>query len=244
MNKNSESGKTLIVIPVFNEAGNIEGVIECIKKEVPYADILVVDDGSSDDTRDIAETSATWVISHPFNMGYGVALQTGFKYAMERGYDFVVQMDGDGQHEPKYINDLLNELRREDVDIIIGSRFLSGTSYKSQPVRRLGIMIFALIASLITRQKITDPTSGFQALNKKVVKLYASEVYPTDFPDADVIIMVSLIGYKIKEIPVVMYQSASKISMHSGLKPLYYIFKMFLSIIVTLFRKRQNLEEG
>jgi glycosyltransferase involved in cell wall biosynthesis len=154
-----------------------------------------------------------------------------------RCYDYVVQMDGDGQHEPRCINDLLAEVRSGAADIALGSRFLRDRSYKALFIRRLGMMLFGFLTSLAIRQRITDPTSGFQALSRQVVEFHTSDGYPIDFPDADVLISLSLNGFRIKEVPVIMYQKAGK-SMHSGLKPFYYVFKMLLSIFLTFFRKR------
>lgn len=233
-----EKKKIAIVVPAYNEAKNLSSVIPQIKEVVPFADVLVVDDGSGDVTRTAAFKAGAKVISHPFNMGYGATLQTGFIYAKEKGYDFVVQMDADGQHDPSSIRSLLNELQDSKADVIFGSRFLEKDSkYKASLPRRVGMFIFGTIASLILGRKVSDPTSGFQAMNRKVLEFYASDAYPADFPDADVIIMLHLAGLRMKESPVKMHHNSEGKSMHSGLKPLYYIFKMFLSILVTLMRK-------
>jgi glycosyltransferase involved in cell wall biosynthesis len=232
------SGRILIVVPAFNEEENIGCVIADVRQVVPFADVLVVDDGSSDATRTIATDAGARVISLPFNLGYGVALQTGFKYALGRGYDYVVQMDADGQHEVRCVLDLIDEVRKGEADVVLGSRFLGSSSFRPTVAKRVGIFLFRNIVSLVVGEKISDPTSGFQALNREVLRLYATEAYPIDFPDADVLIMLHLAGFKVKEIPVVMYPGivADK-SMHSGFRPLYYVFKMFLSILVTLMRR-------
>ncbi len=220
--------KTLVIIPALNEEKNIAMVIEKIKKGLPRTDILVIDDGSTDQTAKIAEAQQVKVISHPFNMGYGVGLQTGYKYALEQNYDFIVQLDGDGQHEPASASLLLEAVQKAHCDVALGSRFLQKDHpYKTQTVRYLGMLLFGKIVSLITKQKITDPTSGFQAFNHKVVKFFTADVYPADFPDADVLLMLYFAGFKIKEVPVKMYPRSTGKSMHQGLKPVYYIFKMF-----------------
>ena len=163
--------------------------------------------------------------------------QTGFKFALDKGYEFAVQMDADGQHDPLSIEALISPVLRDDVDIVIGSRFLDKGNYKAPFVRRMGMYFFGFITSILTGRRITDPTSGFQALNKKVMEFYASGAYPADYPDADVIIMLHRQGFRFKEVPVIMHNAAKK-SMHGGiLNPLYYIFKMMLSIFVTLLRK-------
>ena len=158
-------------------------------------------------------------------------------------------MDADGQHDPGSIKALLDEIRKEDVDVVMGSRFFGNREYKAPFVRRTGIYIFGKIASIITGQYSTDPTSGFQALNRDAVRFYASPFYPVDYPDADVIIMLHRAGLRIREIPVTMHARKEGKSMHSGLKPLYYIFKMFLSMFVTLLRndrfvRRVEKKEG
>jgi len=234
---------TLIIIPVYNEEKNILRVIQDIKKKTHHMDILVVNDGSSDKTQSVLERSGVKIISLSYHLGYGVALQTGYKYALEKGYDYVIQMDGDGQHDPSSIEDLLTEVKGGDIDVAIGSRFLSNKKYRTSFARKLGMKLFGSIASLIMGQEVTDPTSGFQALNKKVIKFYGSDVFPCDYPDADAIIMLHRAGFIIKEIPVIMHYDNRSKSMHGGLGICYYIFKMFLSIFVTLLREKSTKEE-
>ena len=235
-----DSDRVLIVVPAYNEDQNIAGVIARVREVVSGADVLVVDDGSSDATAVVARDAGAKVISLPFNLGYGVALQTGFKYALERGYDYVVQMDADGQHEACSVLDLITEARKGTADVVLGSRFLGSSTFKPGFARRVGILLFRAIVSRVVGKSISDPTSGFQALNRSALELYATEAYPIDYPDADVLIMAHLSGLRIREIPVVMHTgAANQKSMHSGLRPLYYVFKMFLSILVTLMRQRR-----
>lgn len=234
----------LVIIPAYNEEMGIADVIQGIHRYALDAEILVVDDGSSDRTREVSLNAGARVVSHPFNLGYGSALQTGYKYALMKGYETIVQMDGDGQHDPSFIANLLAVIQRKEADVAIGSRFLDtrGAGSGDQPyrpplVRRLGMKLFGTIASLIIRQKITDPTSGYQAMNRKVLEWVSSDRFPCDYPDADVLIMLHRAGFRIKEVPVRMFQNEEKKSMHSGWKPIYYVFKMFLSILVTLMRR-------
>jgi hypothetical protein len=236
--------KTLTIIPAFNEEKTIAQVISGVRKSAPYCDILVINDGSSDSTGKRAKAAGARVIHLPFNMGYGIALQTGYKYALEKGYHYMIQMDGDGQHDPYYIKELLEVVTSGKANVAIGSRFSKNSNndiYRAGWIKKTGIMLFASITSIIIRQRVSDPTSGYQAIDRKVAKFYVSESYPCDYPDADVIIMLHRAGFKIKEFPVVMHQNRNKKSMHSGIKPLYYIFKMFLSIFLTLLRKRELL---
>ncbi len=228
----------LLIIPAYNESEAIGEVIIEIKKQLPVLDILVVNDGSVDTTGIIAKKYGANVVSLPFNMGYGAALQTGYQYAQNKNYQYVLQMDADGQHEPKELINLLGAIKENKVDVVIGSRFLNECNYHASWLRRLGMIIFSKITSLIIRQKITDPTSGFQALNHRILKFFTSEFYPSDYPDADVIILINRIGFSIKEIPVVMHSALNKGKIHDGLKPIYYVFKMFLSIVMIFFREK------
>jgi glycosyltransferase involved in cell wall biosynthesis len=231
---------TIIIIPAYNEGGRIASVIENVRQVVPDYDILVVNDGSRDDTSAVAASAGASVVSHPFNMGYGVAIQTGYKYAYANGYDFLVQIDGDGQHDPEYIPQLLEPVKSGETDFVVGSRFLGVESYEPSLARRVGMAFFRKIVSLVTGSHITDSTSGYQAFNRDVICFFTTEVFPCDYPDADMLITLHLAGFRIREIGVRMYANAEGKSMHSGLKPLYYMFKMLLSIFVTLLRKRDR----
>jgi len=228
--------KTLIIIPAYNEEKNIGAVLESIQQKVPGIPILVINDGSEDKTESVARSHGANVISLPYNSGYGVALQTGFKYAAKKNYSIAIQMDSDGQHDPKNLQELIKEVQKDEIDVIIGSRYLGNNSYKTSFARHIGIFIFGKIASLFCGQKVTDPTSGFQALKRKAIHFAASDHYPPDYPDADFIILMHRHGFKVKEIPVTMHASPDKVSMHHGHKTIYYIFKMFLSIFVTVLR--------
>ncbi|MGA2192197.1 MAG: glycosyltransferase family 2 protein [Nitrospirota bacterium] len=228
---------TLIIIPAYNEGGGIGRLIKDIRLKVPGVDIVVVDDGSSDDTALQASSAGAKVIRLPVNLGYGGALQTGFKYVLANGYRYAVQIDADGQHEPSSIPALLEPVKKGEADVAMGSRFMGEGSYKASFARGIGMWLFGGIASALIGRKVTDATTGFQALGPNVIRFYASENYPVDFPDADVLIMLHRAGLKSIEVPVVMYPRTDGRSMHSGLKPLYYVFKMFLSIFVTLLRK-------
>ena len=204
-----------------------------------------MDDGSVDNTRVVALRAGAKVISHPFNLGYGGALQTGYKYALNKEYEIFIQMDGDGQHDPSFMVDLLAVISKGEADIAIGSRFLQTRTigsedepYRPPFMRRLGMRFFGMLSSLLIQQKVTDPTSGYQAMNRKVLEWVSSDRFPSDYPDADVLIMLHRAGFRIREVPVRMFENRDKKSMHSGWRPLYYIFKMLLSIFVTLMRKQ------
>lgn len=235
--------RTLIIIPAYNEAVKIAGVIGRVRSCVPGADILVVNDGSSDETARIAGENGAIVVSHPFNMGYGVTIQTGYKFALAHGYDYLAQIDGDGQHDPAFIPMLLAPLQSGEADFVLGSRFLEVESYEPSLARRLGMTFFRGLVRLITGLPITDCTSGFQAFNRDVIRLFTRDIFPIDYPDADVLITLHRAGFRIRELPVRMYASEGK-SMHSGIKPVYYMFKMTLSILVTLMRSKKLYAGG
>lgn len=226
--------RTLIVMPARNEAQTVGAVIAQLKELVPDADILVVNDASTDNTAEVAKKAGAKVISLPINLGYGGAVQTGFRYAARKGYDAVVLMDADGQHDPACVPNLLKAL--QDADFVLGSRFSGECHYKVPFARRIGMWLFGRIVNWVTGQRITDPTSGFQALRRKVVEFLAEDNYPVDFPDADILILLHRVGFRIKEIPVIMHQRLHGVSMHSHLKAVYYVFKMSLSILATVMR--------
>jgi glycosyltransferase involved in cell wall biosynthesis len=230
---------TLVLIPAYNEAEGIATVITKIRQAVPDADVLVVNDGSRDDTARRAREAGAVVLNHVFNMGYGVTIQTGYKYAYAHGYEYLVQIDGDGQHDPSFIPELLAPVKSGDVDFSIGSRFLWFDSYRPSFSRRLGILFFRNLVTVIIGRSITDPTSGFQGFNRSVMKFFSTDIFPCDYPDADMLITLNLAGFRIRELPVRMFANTSGKTMHSGIKPLYYMFKMCLSILVTLLRTRQ-----
>jgi glycosyltransferase involved in cell wall biosynthesis len=228
---------TIVIIPAYNEAKRIAAVVAGVSASVPGAVVVVVNDYSRDATAAIARQAGAVVVSHPFNMGYGAAIQTGYKYARDMGYDYLVQLDADGQHDPACIPALLVPVMDGEADIAIGSRFL-GNSYRPPLSRRLGMALFRRIVTLTTGMSVTDTTSGFQAFNRNVIRFFATDIFPVDYPDADMLIMLHRAGFRMTEVPVRMYENSEGKSMHSGLKPLYYMFKMLLSIGVTLMREK------
>lgn len=226
----------LILLPAYNEEETIARVIASVRQQVPGVSVLVVDDGSRDATAERALAAGAAVVSLPFNMGYGVALQTGYKYALRKGYTYLVQLDADGQHDPAGIPRLLNKVKSDACDVCIGSRFLEGGTYGIPFPRRAGMWVFRRLASLILGKTITDPTSGFQAMNRCVLDLYTHDSYPVDYPDVDVIVMLHRHGYRIAEAPVVMHAGTGR-TMHSGLRPVYYLFRMGLDIPLNFLRR-------
>jgi len=230
---------TLVIIPAYNEEDGIASVIAEIREQTPDIDVLVINDGSSDRTVKVASEAGAIVLSHNFNMGYGVTIQTGYKFAYEKGYKYIIQIDADGQHDPSFMSQLLEPVIKGNVDFTLGSRFLWHDSYRPSFSRRLGILFFRKLVTVIIGREITDPTSGYQAFNRDVIKFFTTDIFPYDYPDADMLITLNLAGFRVREVPVRMFANPTGKTMHSGAKPLYYMVKMCLSIFVTLLRNRQ-----
>jgi len=228
----------LIIIPAYNEERNIKKVLSGLKKSHHSLDILVVNDGSTDNTEAIAVAEKARVLSLPFNLGYGGALQAGFKYAVLEGYRYVIQFDGDGQHDPEDVKTIL-ELLELGNDIVIGSRFLGRGSFKAGILKKTAINIFRLIIKASTGVKVTDPSSGLQGLSRRAFSYYSRMGhFPHDYPDADVLIQMILAGFKVVEFPAEIRAREAGRSMHAGLRPVFYFIKMLISILVVLLRSR------
>lgn len=229
--------KVLFVIPAYNEEENIEKVLKEIKKDADFADIVVVNDGSSDSTSSIVNKMKVNCIDMVYNVGYAMAVQTGIKYAYQNDYDYVIQFDADGQHIAKEALKLLEEAKKCDSDIVIGSRYLVDTGYPCPLFRRIGTKIFEGLIKLFCHKKIADPLSGFQCLNKKVIKLYAKKGQYPEYPDANLVIDMLYKGYKIKEVPVSMRLREAGESMHGGIiKPIKYMINMFYTIVLIVIK--------
>jgi glycosyltransferase involved in cell wall biosynthesis len=234
--------RVLIIMPAHNEAQNIGPVLEAIGRVAPGVDRLVVNDASTDRTADVARRAGARVVTLPCNLGYGGAVQTGYRYAVDNGYDIGLIMDADGQHEPADIASLLEVIQSGEADLALGSRFLGTLEYSPSWTRRLAWALLRRLASRMTGLRITDPTSGFQAMTREVMQFFARDNYPADFPDADTIITVNFAGFRIKEVPVTMRDRMSGEAMHNTLKGFYYMFKMFLSIFMVWLRRRTNVQ--
>ncbi len=226
----------MAILPAHNEEGNVGPVIRDVRTHLPDADVLVIDDGSADGTIAEARRSGAAVLTLPVNVGYGAALQTGYRVA-RRGYDLVCQLDADGQHSAAFLVPMLREVVEPGIDIVVGSRFLDRDGhYAPSLARRVGMGIFARIASVAMRQPVTDPTSGFQAMRVPVARFFCSDVYPADYPDADILILLHRSGFVVREVAVRMREPGGRKSIHRGHRSVYYVYKMTLSITVTLLR--------
>ena len=237
----AQAPKRLIIMPAHNEAVNLPAVISELHTVAPDYDLLVVDDGSRDQTRAIAKGLGAAVVSLPVNLGYGGAVQTGFRYAARHDYDLAVVMDADGQHDPAGVDLLAGKVASGEVDVAVGSRFRGQMDYRQPWIKRTGMKLFAWTVSRITGHTVTDPTSGFQALNRDALRFFADDNYPVDYPDADTLLVLHFAGFRVEEVPVTMRERLGGVSMHSGLRPIYYIFKMWLAIGVVLLRQKTHL---
>lgn len=229
--------KTLIIIPAYNEEGSIARVVSNIRQQVADADILVVNDGSRDRTARVARESGAMVVSLPYNMGIGSAVQSGFLFAKEKGYHFAVQVDGDGQHPTSEIPRLLAALQN-GVEVAIGSRFVQPTKYRPPFLRALGIKVFSCLVSLIVGKRVYDTTSGFRAISRKAIILLA-ETYPHDYPEVEALITLHRNGMRFIEVPVEMNYRQAGISSISATAGAYYMLKVSLAVLVAVIKRRK-----
>jgi glycosyltransferase involved in cell wall biosynthesis len=224
------------IVPAFNEEGSIASVIDEIRAFDDGFEIVVVDDGSADRTTAIARTRGAHVIRLPFNLGIGGAVQTGFRYAWEGGFQIAVRVDGDGQHDPSQLGAILAPVLAGETDIAVGSRFVGERSFRSSRSRRAGIRILAWTVSALVRQRVTDPTSGFQALNRHGIALFAADL-PHDYPEVEATVMVFRHRLRMREVPVLMRERAAGRSSIGAFASVYYMAKVLLAIFVGLFRR-------
>jgi glycosyltransferase involved in cell wall biosynthesis len=229
--------RRVAIVPAYNEAASIARVVGELLAYDPGLRVLVVDDGSTDRTAEVARAAGANVISLPFNLGIGGAVQTGFRYAWEQGFDVAVRADGDGQHDPAELDAILRPVLADEADVAVGSRFIGGDGYRSSRSRRTGIRLLAWIVSGLTRQRITDPTSGFQAANRLGIRLFAAD-YPHDYPEAEATVMVFKHRLRLREVPVTMRARESGRSSITTVRSVYYMVKVVLAIFVALFRRK------
>ena len=238
-NWSSMNPKILIIIPAFNEGGSIRKTLEEIHAVFPEADRVVINDGSHDNTEEESLKTGSFVTTLPCNLGIGGAVQTGYQIAYEQGYDVAVQVDGDGQHDPTYLRSLVQPILEGQTDLCIGSRFLDKhfDTYRSTFLRRAGIRFFCRLLGLLTGLYLTDPTSGFRATGKKLIKVFA-DYYPVDFPEPEAIKIAKRHGAKVVEVPVQMRERQAGLSSIRYLKTFYYMIKVTLAILIDSLKKK------
>jgi glycosyltransferase involved in cell wall biosynthesis len=228
--------RRIAIVPALNEEETVGRVIDEIRDFDPGFDIVVVDDGSVDRTAGVAVDREAHVVRLPFNLGIGGAMQTGYRFAFEHGYDIAVQIDGDGQHDPQQLPKILGPVLAGDADLCVGSRFSGDSPYRSSFTRRVGIKIFARVVSAVVRQKVTDTTSGFRAVNRRGIALFAAD-YPHDYPEVEATVMCVKHKLRLQEVPVDMRERGGGASSITPVRSVYYMTKVLLAIFVGLFRR-------
>ena len=228
--------KRLIIIPAYNEEASIESTVKAILERAEGFDYVVINDCSTDRTREICEENDFHVINLPKNLGIGGAVQTGYLYGYRNGYDEAVQVDGDGQHDPAFLGQMAECLEREHADMVIGSRFIEKKGFQSSGMRRVGIRYFTGLIKVLTGAKVTDPTSGLRMVNRDVMRFFA-ENYPKDYPEPESVVAILRRKKKVKEIPVVMKERAGGVSSISPRKSIYYMIKVSMAILIECIRK-------
>jgi len=228
--------RRVAIVPAFNEERNVGRVLDELRALDPGLDLVVVSDGSADRTAEVAEAHGAHVLRLPFNLGIGGAVQTGFRYAWEEGYELAVRLDGDGQHDPSELRALVAPVVAGEADLAVGSRFVAGGGYRSSAARRVGIRILARVVSAIARQRLTDTTSGFQACNRRAIGVYAADL-PHDYPEVEGIVLAIRRRVRLVEVPVTMREREHGRSSIGALASIYYMIKILLALFVDLFRR-------
>jgi glycosyltransferase involved in cell wall biosynthesis len=241
----SERANLLVVIPALNEEASIGAVIDRVRMSAPPCDVIVVDDGSDDATASQARAAGALVISLPFNLGIGGAVQTGFLFARDNGYEFMAQVDGDGQHNPAALTTLLDMINDDPtLDVVCGSRFLdSSYAYQSSAARRIGIRLFAFALTHTLHQRITDPTSGFRVWNRRAIEFFALS-YPHDYPEVESLLMLHGNGFRFSEAAVPMQSRSSGRSSITKLRSPYYMLKVSLALLAGSLRGPLDLTQA
>ena len=228
--------KKIVIIPAYNEQGSILNTIEDIRKNAPDFDYVVINDCSKDDTLKLCRKNGIRVLDLPINLGIGGAVQTGYLYAYRNNYDLAVQFDGDGQHDAKFLDIMAETLEKENLDMVIGSRFINNQGFQSSAVRLFGIRFFEVLLRILFGQKITDATSGMRMCNRKVMEFFIKD-YPKDYPEPETVARLLRHKCKVKEIPVIMRERQAGVSSISSLrKSAYYMCKVSLAILIERLR--------
>ncbi len=226
----------LIIVPAYNEEESIPGVIRDLKEQIPQADILVINDGSTDATAQTAREMQVEVLDLPFNLGIGGAVQTGYLYAYQNGYDIAVQFDGDGQHIASEVKKLIEPLASGRADLSIGSRFLNPGAYRAPIFRKLGIQIFSFVLSRILGMAVTDSTSGFRAANRRAIEFF-SHSYPDDYPEVESLVLLHKMKMRLEEVAATMRERTGGRSSITPARSIYYMAKVLMAIFIDLLKK-------
>jgi glycosyltransferase involved in cell wall biosynthesis len=234
--------RSIAIVPAHNEEASLGALLAEIRIAEPDLAVVVINDGSTDSTARVAEASGVPVVNLPFNVGIGGTVQTGYQYALEHGYEIAIQVDADGQHDPTEIGRVLEPILEDRADLVVGTRFVTGGGYRGTRVRRMGIHIFASVVSLMVGQRVSDTTSGFRAVNRKALRLFAKE-YPHDYPEVESIVLLSRHGLRMLEVPVRMRVRETGASSITALRAAYYMIKVLLALFIGLFRRYPTPQE-
>lgn len=227
--------KSLVIIPAYNEEQSIQHTVDSIMKYAPEFDYVIINDCSTDSTRKICEDNGYNIVNLPVNLGIGGAVQTGYKYAEANDYEYAIQVDGDGQHDPRFLKMMLEYIQQEKADMVIGSRFIDKEGFQSSGPRRVGIKYFTWLIQILTGTKVTDPTSGLRLINKAIIHMFALD-YPKDYPEPESVVAVLKKKKTVKEVPVIMCERAGGVSSISPQKSIYYMIKVTIAILMEKIR--------
>ena len=228
--------KKLVIIPAYNEEGNLEKTINDITENAPGFDYVIINDCSTDNTLEMCRHHGFDYLNLPVNLGIGGAVQTGYRYAFYHGYDLAVQFDGDGQHSAAHLEDMAKVLEKSGADMVIGSRFIEKEGFQSSGLRRVGIRYFTMLIRLLTGKTITDPTSGMRMVNRKLLEKFTNE-YPKDYPEPESVVTILSENYKVKEVPVIMNEREEGVSSISLRNSVYYMIKVSFAILIARMKK-------
>lgn len=228
--------KSIVIIPAYNEEKSIEKTVADIRENAPEFDYVIVNDCSKDNTLKVCTEKGMHVLNLPINLGIGGAVQTGYLYAYKNGYDFAVQFDGDGQHDARFLHEMRDYMVEHELDMLIGSRFIEKEGFQSSGIRRFGIRYFSSLIRLLTKAKVTDPTSGMRMVNREIIGIYADS-YPKDYPEPESVVAILNMGKTVGEYPVVMRERTEGVSSISPLRSVYYMVKVTLAIFMEMLRK-------
>lgn len=226
-----KSKKVLIIIPAYNEGDNIEKVVDNLILNFPQYDYIIVNDGSTDRTKQICRDRGYAVLNLPINMGIGGAVQTGYRYARDNDYDIAVQIDGDGQHDVGFLENMIRCMEEEQADCVIGSRFMEKEGFQSSGLRRVGIRFLSVLGWILTGVRLKDITSGYRLVNRRFIRIFAED-YPADYPEPEAMVITAVYGGKIREYPVVMREREGGISSITLKKSVYYMVKVTIAMLI------------
>lgn len=235
--------KVILIIPAYNEAQNIDNLIQNIVNNYPQYDYVIINDGSTDQTYEICKQKGYNILNLSVNLGIGGAVQAGYLYAKRNHYDIAVQIDGDGQHDVAYVKDVIEPILQGQADVVVGSRFVKKEGFQTTSSRRMGILLLSLFIKICTGKRIYDVTSGFRAANSKFIDIYSMD-YPRDYPEPEALVIAMVYGGQVKEVPVIMKERQGGTSTINLKRSVYYMIKVTLAIFIRRLSYGVRREKG